>query len=279
MEKGFSIEEMVKEMIHFLKTWGLWENTRIFACGNAYDSEERGLDYAKCREMEGFTKVYIAENINPNEYVESPVEEGEPFEHIFDMTFESSLCDLLDEGILRVEYSEIESRGWDYIFDNNSWVEEWLEKEYPDGEELLSHIISEDGEDSGFTMWDPLRYDDYDELEEKADSGMLKMVDDPGKKEQSLIPAYTLFDNYEDYEKFLNGDYSLIRKDSMLWQMTKRFLAKCFLGEYAGDEVEIKGEIADHIIHEFHEIFRKYGMWYEPMYAWMIVGYIDTCNN
>ena len=115
MEKDSSIETMVKDMIIFLKTWGLWENTRIFACGNAYDSRKYELDYTKCWEMEGFTKVYIAENIDPNEYVESPVEEGEPFEHIFDMTFESSLCELLDEGILSVEYSEIESRGWDYI--------------------------------------------------------------------------------------------------------------------------------------------------------------------
>ncbi len=279
MTNNSSIEEMVKEMIHFLKTWGLWENTRIFACGNAYDSRKYELEYKEEWGKDGFQEVYIAENIDPNEYLESPVEEGKPFEHIFDMTFESSLCELLDEGILSVEYGEIESRGWDYIFDNNNWVEEWLEKEYPDGEELLSHIISADGEDSGYTMWNPLKYEDYDELEKEADSGRLKLADDPGKKEQRLIPAYTLFDNYEDYQKFLDGEYSLIRKDSMLWQMTKRFVADCFIHEYGDETAEFKGEIADHIINEFHEIFRKYGMWYEPMYAWMIVGYPDKRSH
>ncbi len=266
-KKHSSMDDMAVEMIRFLQKWGLWERTRIFACKKSYDSDDdRNGD-----EYKGIPFVQVKENVNPADHVKSPYGADESFAHIFDMTFEGPLYDIFCDGALRTRCGMIDIEAWDYILEHSSFPEELFDSgEYGKGELLLSNIITGGGEDSTYSMWDPLKYEDYNEY---LNSDEYERLPEPEKNsEEELIPAYTLFDTYAEYKSFLDGDIKLLRSNPVLWRMAVRMIKNLLYQELEDDEISITGAVVLHIREEFASIFEKYGLDYELIYNWMLAG-------
>lgn len=263
-----NIEEMVMDMIRFLKKWGMWKHTRIFAEGNAYDSDDDREGY----EYNGLSSVKFEKDVDPAKYVRSPLGE-EDFTHIFDMTFEGPLYEVLACGMLITEYGQIGPEGWDQILENGDFAESFFKSEFGGKEDiLLSNIISEGEEGTIYSMWDPLKYEDFDEYIESDEYERFREPE--WKDESELIPAYTIFDTYEDYLDFLGGKYGKsIQNNPLLKNMAARYIKKIASTELECDEVIIKGEAVDQIKTEFRAIFDKYGLDYCMIYNWMLAGY------
>ena len=202
--------------------------------------------------------------------MESPYGDEEPFEHVFDMTFESALCEVFDEGVLRTDYGMIEGEAWDFVFANSRFLADYLESELSwdrDIEEVLSDIISENAGAEEYTLWDPLEYEDFNEYQKHHDTGSEK---------EGATPLYTLFDTYENYQQFMKGEFSLLRQSPVLWDMVASHAKNRFSGELSDVQTEIEGEVVTNIMNEFGAIFKKYGLDYTQLYSWMIVGESDS---
>ena len=259
---------MVVEMIRFMKKWGMWRLTRIFACGNAYDAD----DDHEGGEFNGLSGVIVQKDVDPDDYVEAPFGEDEDFKHIFDMTFEGPLYEIFADGMLLTEYGQIGPEGWDHILENGDHLESVLEKIEGDPDVILSEIISEGGEDSVYSMWDPLKFEDFNEYRESDEYD--RYNESKWKDGSELIPAYTIFDNYEQYLAFLNGQFrGTIQNNPLLKKMAAAYIKKIASDELEYDEIILTGDVVDQIKTEFRAIFEKYGLDYSLIYNWMLAGY------
>lgn len=251
--KNTEIEEMVVEMIRFLKKWGLWQNTMILACGNSYtDSGNEGDEFL------GLTHVVKQENVDPDEYIdlmEYPDEELS--QHIFDMTFENGLSDIFRDGTLTLNSEDIENEAWDHILKDISFAKKYIEENFSDVREFLQDVLEVQKTGRKYTMWDPLEYESFEEYKQ--------MNDDDGEG----IPVYTLFDNYEEYRGFLQGNISSLEGSPELLSMVSDYLKNDL--KQSGKDIEFEKAPAG-LMKEFNEIFSKHGLYYEPVYNWMITG-------
>ena len=261
------VEELVVEMIRFLQKWGLWEHTRIFASGNSYDSD----DDWNGEEYKGIPLVSFKKGVNPADYVKTPSTEDATFEHIFDMTFEGPLYDIFCDGTLRTCYGKVDNDSWDYIFRHSDFLLNFIDSGIcGSGEELLSNMLTECEGESAYSMWDPLKYEDFSEY---ISSDEYEKYNEPmWSDETDLIPAYTLFDTYEEYKIFLSGDHKMLKTNPVLWKMAVNMAKHLFYQDLEDDEFSVSGEVADHIREEFISIFNKYGLDYELIYNWMLVA-------
>ena len=242
------IEDLTVEIIRYLQDWGLWDRTIILACGNSYSSDDH---WENPDEFRGLSSVVIKNGVDPYEYFDYYDDTEGERKHLFGMRFGSYLEELLCEGFFRVEYEMLNKKVWDFIADNSDVVLQSLDSgEYGYGEDLLAEILSEEGDESKYSMWDPLQYESYEEYAERNELFR--------REDKDLTPAYTLFDNYEEYRSFLNGDLSMLRNNPELWEMSKRLAASHL------DEIEVRSYyVAAQFEKGLEEIFRRFGMHYE----------------
>ena len=249
-----TIENLVVEVIHYLQDWGLWNLTMVLACGNSYTSDDNraGQD-----EFRGLLYVLVEKGVNPKDYFEYYDAIEDMDDHIFGMTYNSYLEELFNEGIYRAEYGMIAEDIRDFIWDNSNALLKYLDSnEFGYGEELLSAILSAQGDEPKYSMWDPLKYENYEEYEKDNDC--------IGSGDKDLIPAYTLFDNYEEYKRFLNdGELTMLRDDPVLWDLSKRF-AECEIDDDHIIEIE-GGKVVSHFKKGLSDIFRKYDLRFDTL--------------
>ena len=62
-----TIENLVVEVIRYLQNWGLWNRTKVLACGNSYTSDD---DWEGQDEFRGLSDVLIENGVNPKDYLE-----------------------------------------------------------------------------------------------------------------------------------------------------------------------------------------------------------------
>ena len=246
--------EMVLDMIRFLQKWGLWQETMILADGNAYKSSRNNED---C--FQGIPYVKVKEKVDPDEYIGKL---GEPSPHIFDMTFDSALTEIFNYHEMEPDRSEISPEAWKYIFEHSRILEDFIAGY--GNKELLEEMISVC--DREYTLWDPLEYESFEEY----------AAEHAGGSEQAT-PVYTLFDNDEEYRRFLKGEHVNLRENPELWDMAVEYGIRSFRAW--DDSILIRGEVIEHILNELNAIFEKYGLWYEPEESWMLVGRKKGDNN
>ena len=243
-----TVENLVVEVIRYLQDWGLWNLTNVLACGNSYTSDD---DWAGQDEFRGLSYVLVESGVNPKDYLEYYDVIEDMDDHIFGMTFNSHLENVFSEGIYRADYGMIDEDIRDFILDNSNVVLKCLDSgEWGYGEELLSAILSEQGDEQKYSMWDPLKYESYEEYEKDNDC--------IGSGDEDLIPAYTLFDNYEEYMRFLDGELTMLRDNPVLWDLSKRFAERVIDDDYI---IEIEGgKVVSHFKKGLSDIFRKYNL-------------------
>ena len=247
-----SMEDMVATMIRFLMKWGLWQNTKILACGNSYTTSDRSSDL-----FMGIPYVEIQQHVALEEFVDTDMldDEDNLSAYPFGMTFESGLTELFQDHFMEVESETLKDDAWEYIFLNSSFIDEYSENYDGTFKDFLREVLNTEDRAHTYSMWDPLEYESYEEYQ--------GMNEDDGDG----IPVYTLFDTYEDYQ---NGRTDSVKNSPELYEMVKRYIIR-FAEE--NDEITIRGEVAGHILKEFKAIFEKYGLEFEPVYDWMVVGH------
>ena len=242
------IENLVVEVIRYLQDWGLWNLTKVLACGNSYTSDD---DWEGQDKFRGLFNVLVENGVNAQDYLTYYDEIGDIDDHVFGMTFNSYLEDMFNDGIYRASYGMIDDKIRNFIWDNSDALLKYFDSgECGYGEELLTAILSEQGDDPKYSMWDPLKYESYEEYEKDNDC--------IGSGDQDLTPAYTLFDNYEEYKKFLNGDLTMLRDNPVLWDLCKR-LAKYQIDDDYMIEIE-GGRVVAQFKSGLSDIFRKYDL-------------------
>ena len=171
-EEFTNLAELVIEMIHFLKKWGMWEGVSIFTNGNRYS-------YEKGNEYNGIMDVAFEENVDPEEGTKGLTgqkdEDGNYIwksfanpKHVFDMTYDGPLFMLLRYGEYEVLTKDISKEGWDIIFDKTDLLDEILYFKFDatTAEEYWEKLMMEEDEEDILSLEEVIAL--WDEMEEEA---------------------------------------------------------------------------------------------------------------
>lgn len=236
------IEELVAEIICFLKKWGLWVNTEIYACGRRYESVNTVETFRGLFDVE-VTESGDLPDVDDMFYIDR-------HNHIA-VIREIPLCDIFGEGALRTDPTLISGEAWDCIIDHSTVAADALANWDGNAKKLLTDMISADKIDTRISLWDPLDYDHFEEYETME-------ADWDGGEE--AIPVSTLFDNYDEYLDFMNGNLTLMKNSPILWDMFKELVKDHAMNGYIIEtDDELTGEFIDYMKKELDAILRKYG--------------------
>lgn len=273
------IENMVWELISFLKKWGLWAETGIFALGNRYaycsDGEKtfRKLDH-----------VEFAENVNPEDYTSGITEirdhNGKYLwksfsnpEHILDMVFEGPLYMLLWEEVYEVKKEEVSQEAWDTIFDHTHFLEDYLYDLYDlaSVEELYEKVMEDKFDNPDYPAWDPLVFDTWEEYQKFIYGEAYK-----DEEEERRIPNYQRYGTYKEYVEDMELAENLKPKDLQpVWEKMVNDAKRKFRkdGEMLSLQGSELGELSEFLRKEFDGIFERYGLWYDFGFKWSLTCY------
>ncbi len=280
-----SIENLVMELITFLKKWGLWQDTSIFARGNRYAYSANvgktcmGLDY-----------VQFTPNINPEGYTTGITDERDcngnhiwksfsnP-EHILDMVFEGPLYRFLWEDTYEVKKADLSSEAWEYIFNHTSFFDEYLYELYDlaSVEELYEKIMEDKIDNPNYLAWDPLVFDSWEEYQEFVHGQSYR-----DEEEENKIPNYQRYGTYEEYVNDMEDLENMKPEDlDPVWKKMVNDAKQGFMNGDGGEMLSLCGrdfkELSGFIRNEFDRIFEKYGLWYDFGFKWSLSCYrIET---
>ncbi len=272
-------DALAKEVILFLRKWGLWSGVSIYTNGNRYV-------YKKGAVYKGIQDVEFIKNIDPEGYLEGITgydEEGSCIwksfsnpEHIFDMTYEGPLQLLLGEFEYEVRKKDISAEAWAYIFERAESVQEefenFLEEKYgcTDEEGLLEQKVSDLTDNTEYSLWDPLEFDTWEEYKELT-----------GGDTGNPVPVYENYDTYEEYKKALEEAENLKPEDVKdLWEKMVQEARKEYISDCGWNDSELINipELVSHLRAEMIELFEKYGLWYDFCFSWSLTCYRSLKN-
>ncbi len=282
--KTNEMESLVMELIIFLKKWGLWRDTSIFALGNRYAySADAG------KTCMGQDHVEFTQNVNPEDYTSGITEERDcngnfiwksysnP-EHILDMVFEGPLYMLLWCEAYEVKKADLSLEAWDCIWkhiEHTFFFEEYLYDLYDlaSVEELYEKVMEDKFYNPDYTEWDPLVFDSWEEYQEFFRGESYRDED-----EEKGIPNYQRYGTYREYVDEM--EYLENMKPEDLEPVWEKMLydAKCrFMNGDAGETLSIDGsdlkELSGFLVEEFRGIFERYGLWYDFGFGWSLSCY------
>ncbi|MBQ8946473.1 MAG: hypothetical protein SPL59_04635 [Catonella sp.] len=275
------MEKMVIELIRFLQKWGLWQDVTILADGKAY--------FPGCNKEDvycGLPNVKITVCENPEDYTTGITDETDCYgnchpvwknfsnpEHILDMVYEGPLYMVLRHDTYEgVKKSDISPDAWEYIFAHTKILEDYMYEKYElaSPEELLAQILEDRLDNSGYTAWDPLVFDTWEEYQEFVNGEAYE------NGEERLTPIYQRYGTYEEYLTELETSESLSIEDiKPVWEQMVSDAKTEFIRRSAADKSGIISisEIAGYIKSEFDKIFDRYGLWYDFGFAWSLTCY------
>ena len=275
MEK---FEKMAIEMISFLKEWGLWRDVNIYANGNCYAYSNNAND--SCM---GLSNVKFTKNIDPEKATTGPVMSlscsGEcefksyanP-EHLFDMTFDGPLHDLLNDNGYTAESYDLGRKAWDYIFKDPFISEDALIERYKSygisgPEEVMEHLVSGKEEvtmpDMEDYMLDPLEFDSWDEYQQLGTGDYIIERQDSDSREFGDNITEISYDVESLYEIIGREQIEKLKDELM---SGKEKIDLYYFAYYNG--------IHSHVYEEFDKIFKRYDVWYEFGFSWSL-----TCHD
>ena len=276
------MEDLVLELIIFLKKWGLWTDTGIFALGNRY-----GYCSEKEKTFREQDHVEFTENMNPEDYTSGMTEErdcnGNPVwksfsnpEHILDMIFEGPLYLLLWDETYEVRKADLSPEAWDYIFDHTDFFDEYLYELYDlaSVEELYEKVMEDKFDNPDHSAWDPLVFDTWEEYQEFTYGVTYR-----DEEEEGYIPNYQRYGTYEEYVEDMELAEVLKPEDLQpVWEKMV-YDAKCKFrkGEKENETLSLSGndfrELSGFLRKEFDGIFERYGLWYDFGFRWNLTCY------
>ncbi len=284
------IGNLLLELIVFLKKWGLWEGTSIFALGNRYAySDDVGKSYM------GLDHVEFTTNVNPENYTSGMTDEQDSNgnhiwksfsnpEHILDMVFEGPLYKFLWEETYEVNKADLSLEAWEYIFNHTSFFDEYLYELYDlaSVEELYEKIMEDKIDNPDYPAWDPLVFDSWEEYQEFVHGQSYK-----DEEEENRIPAYQRYGTYEEYINDMEDLENMKPEDlESLWEKMVNDAKNKFMSGEDGEMLSLYGrdfkELSEFLRNEFDSIFEKYELWYDFGFKWSLSCYrseISTSKN
>lgn len=279
---------LVLELIVFLKKWGLWEDTSIFARGNRY-----AHSYDVGKTCMGQDHVEFTHNVNPEDYTSGITDERDNNgnhiwksfsnpEHILDMVFEGPLYKFLWEGTYEVRKADLSSEAWEYIFNHTSFFDEYLYELYDlaSVEELYEKIMEEKIDNPDYPMWDPLVFDSWEEYQEFVHGQSYR-----DEEEENMIPGYQRYGTYEEYVNDMEYLENMKPEDlKPVWEKMVNDAKNKFMSGEDGEMLSVEGsdfnEISGLIRNEFDRIFERSGLWYDYGFKWSLTCYrIETSTS
>lgn len=266
-DQQIHLEQLTEDMIRFLQTWGLWEDTVILSMGKEYA-------YAKEREEEyrGLRQVKVVEDIDPEDVMQGITEEKDDQgnlvwkslanpEHIFDMVFEGPLSVLLRYDLYEPVKADIGEEAWKIIFEKTDGeiLSDFLYEKYEctSAEEYLDRLQDEEAE---YSSWDPLVFDTWEEYQEFI-----------GFEEEGLPENVKRFDTYEEYRDHMEAFSQLSVSDvepiweCMVEEAQKEFIQDC--GRKKGEIIAIP-ELTGFVWKSFRELLESYGLYFDLCFSW-----------
>ena len=249
-------EQLAMDIISFCKKWGLWKEVQIFTGGKCY-TDINGIDPMEYTKIE--ENVYVRSEQDPDSYLSGYIEinsfhiddagehtceyEKRCFsnpEHLLDMTFEGPLYELLNYGELNVWLEDLSDEARKYLLREKM--------KWDDGAaEFIDHYCG----------WDPVEYDSYEDY--------LELEDPPEFDYEIFHCSMADFESAEEFQEYLfKAAYS---REVVLEEY------------YIEEEMENAGRYSDHeeaaayVNNQFHEIFTRYGLWFEMGYKWTLTAY------
>jgi hypothetical protein len=119
----------------------------------------------------------------------------------------------------------------------------------------------------GKNGWDPAEYDSYEEwleLNNYCDMDEFNVNNRDGAKID--------FSSREEYEDFLLCTASE-RQFRILEYFDDEYCECTYYEDFDEETFFNDGKIADMILEEFNKLLEKYGLWYEPGFAWSLTTY------
>lgn len=178
------------------------------------------------------------------------------------MIFEGPLFGILNYFEYDICEADITDEAWDYIFEHTEMLEEYMCEKYDcwDATEFLEQNVERKFVDSEFITWNPVVFDTWDEY-----------IDLIKGKEYAVY-----FENVEAPENLGAEELYL-----PIWEQMVKDSKKEFIDDRRVEFIEFFGpasarylpEIAEHIESEFRNILDRYGLWYEPQFAWSLSCY------
>ena len=263
-------EELAMEVVEFCRNWGLLRDTSIITNGNMYSFPV--TDGAPCKRLDNGIQVEFRQGVSVEDYTSGICDDGRRRsfanpEHLFDMTYEGPLYNLLRHGEYEVRKSDISEEAWEIIFSKTYILDDYIYEKYEivDANDLLDHIIWSKLDNPENSSWDPLVFDTWEEY-----------IEFIGGEEDGLTPNYTRYDTYEEYEQDIEYcDYLTVDDVKPLWDKMVDDAKQEFLRECADSENEIISipELADYVQSELRKIFEKHGLWYDFGFGWSLTCY------
>ena len=282
--KTNEMESLVMELIIFLKKWGLWQDTSIFALGNRYAySADAGKNYR------GQDRVEFTPNVNPEDYTYGITAERDcngkyiwksysnP-EHILDMVFEGALYMLLRCDAYEVKKADLSPEAWNCIWEHiehTFFFEEYLYDLYDlaSVEELYEKVMEDKFYNPDYTEWDPLVFDSWEEYQEFFHGESYRDED-----EEKGVPNYQRYGTYREYVDDMEYSESMKPEDlEPVWEKMLYDAKRRFMDGDDGETLSIDGsdlkELSWFLVEEFHGIFERYGLWYDFGFGWSLSCY------
>ena len=273
------IDDCVNEIIVFLKKWGMWRDTAIMAGGNRYVHTD---DVDKT--YNGLSNVEVIYNVDPEEYTKGLVqinnEDGKTVwksfsnpEHILDMVYVGPLYMLLRHGEYEVNPRDISDKAWEYIFENTDVLDEYLFDQYgcSSVEEFYFQTVEDKIENDDYTKWDPLVFDTWEDYQVFVNGESYEDFDEVCKPSN-----YERYGTYAEYIEDLEDMDNLTVADLVpLWDKMVRDAKESLIREAREKKDEIINiwGIVPYVKDDFFAIFEKYGLWYEFGFGWSLTCY------
>ena len=262
------LEQLTEDVIRFLQTWGLWEDTMILTKGNQYAYAKDGGE-----SFRGLKHVKITEGVDPEKKMLGCTEEddclGRPIwssyanpEHIFDMVFEGPLCALLGYGGYEPIKADIGDEAWKIIFDHdtdNYVMNHFLYEKYgcTDAEEYLEKVLKEEPD---YSEWNPLEFDTWEEY--------LEFIGFKGSGTSEGVKRFRTYDEYEEYcHLYCQTSVSDIEP---IWELLVEDAKKEFVKDCGRDGREriYVPELTGYVMEKFRNLLERYGLYYNTCFTW-----------
>jgi len=255
------LRKLTQDIIAFLRKWGLWMGTQIFVDGQCYCFDDEG-------------DLQVRQEPHPESYTTGLCHLGSEGqcewkdysnpERLLDMTFEGPLSLLLRHGEYEVSLEDVSEEVRAFIVAGRDICEtrESAKKE-------IDSLVS------GEYLWlDPDEFDSYEEWEYVTDycEGDLDVTQEDIIRPNLSSDANELtnieFSSRDEYDDFL-GKLFCIKEAKARAYLEDDVDEDCFCSDMFYDD----GDIANHIINEFIQMFEGYGFWYELGFSWSLTTY------
>lgn len=242
-------EMLAKDIVDFLRKWGMWQDVQIFTGGKCYSDDHGELAVRN----EEYPESYLV-GVTHYDFNGEPVwKDFSNPERLLDMTFEGPLYLLLRHHEYEVNIADVSDE-----------VRRIIVPEADDCQNKVTELMDEYLE--GKYSWDPMEYDSYEEwlkLNQYCDLDLFDNKDNPSDGREIE------FSSREEYNDYLMK--RAVERELTIYEYFEDYL--CDNPDEIPETFYDNGKFAYMILDEFDDLLEKYGLWYDLGFSWSLTTY------